>query len=657
MMSRVRLFALVLLSFAASARGGTPELRGFVLGKGDSPAPNVLEAKSGGRLSVSGTGRRASAHLDEGGFAGFSTEELNFTFVARMKGAVGGGKGARFGLAVQAGLAGNDKAVSLMYDAAEARRCVQWFMRYHVVANTHQGSRRCFIEGHDLRFDQPDGLWLKLVRRYPYVELSASKDGKSWEKMPYLPVLSQAKVWVGLQVTAGGDGKEPLTATFDNVSFAIDPGDARSIDTPATFKEHAPDGKKYTIYFAKVNTGTTAKPAFATSYVIVPDGMDAKKMRCLLWTPGSKEIATVGGGTLAFRSGKKDTPEAGLRLPADFDQDEGVYHTDKLDPVHAMLEHHGILRMGTLHFSYQESLERLAKISGIPQLAHLPFVATGASAAGGRASTAARKLPELAVACAPTLIGAAGIEEVDKYAQVPFLHIVGSKDGVHLRQVVEAAAVEREKHALWGAAPMWWVYHHTHKQMALMDPYFADCVARRVPSGHDFSTGPAKLNALKEEDGYLGLIDSWETNYPQAVPFKDYQGDRSKTVWLPTSRVARAWQSFVSYDPRTVIHFPTFEGNNTIGQPQPNGWRNSHLAADEPFEMVASGPTGEAVKVRFYADLEPLKVARQDRSQPYRLTAAGLPPGLHVLYAITTIGGTVEISRPVTVMFHRRAPK
>lgn len=657
-MPRVCLLALTLLSFAASsASAAAPELRGFVLGKEDGPASDVLKAGSGERVSVTGAGRRASAHLDEGAFAGLATEELNFTFVARLTGATGGGKSARYGLAARAGLAGNEKAVSLTYDAAEASRCVQWFMRHHVVANTHQGSRRCFVDGHDARFDQREGLWLKLVRRYPYVALFASKDGKTWEKMPYRPVLLQAKVWVGLQATAGGDGKQSLTATFDNISFAVDKGDGASVDTPKTFKEYVPAGKKYTIYFAKVNTGTTAKPAFATSYVIVPDGMDAKKMRCLLWTPGSKEIATAGGGTLAFRSGKKDTPEAGLRLPADFDQDEGAYRTDKLDPDHAMLEHHGILRMGTLHFAYKESLERLAKVSGIPQLANLPFVATGASAAGGRASVAARKFPELAVACSPTLIGAAGVEEVDMYGHIPFLHIVGSKDGVHLRQVTEAAALEREKHALWGSAPMWWVYHHTHKQMALTAPYFADCIALRVPSGHEFGMGPAKLNALKEDDGYLGLIDTWESNYPQAVPFKDYKGDRGKTVWLPTARVARAWQAFASYDPRTVIHFPAFEGHNTIGQPQPNDWHNSHLMADDPFELVASGPIGEGANVRFFADLEPLKVVRQDPSNPYRLTAAGLSPGLHVLYAITVVGEKEEISRPVTVMFHRRNMK
>ena len=89
--------------------------------------------------------------------------------------------------------------------------------------------------------------------------------------------------------------------------------------------------------------------------------------------------------------------------------------------------------MGTLHRAYRQSLKRLAEVSGIAEIEHLPFVSTGASAAGGSASRAAREFPEFAVASSPTLIGPAGIQDVDQYAQVPLLHIIGSRDGVHLR--------------------------------------------------------------------------------------------------------------------------------------------------------------------------------------------------------------------------------
>ena len=647
----LRVGAILLAILAAGPLGAAevPKMRAYVLGKPDQPAPDMLRSSEAGACTVKAVGRDAYGHMDEGVFAGFETDAPAFTLVARISKGIEGGASPKFGLVVRAGLAGNDKAVALRYDGYQGNRCLQWFMRYHVVGSTHQGSGRCFVDGTDKRFAAPAGLWLKLVRRYPYIDMYASLDGQAWERLAYQAVLLPGKVWAGLQVTAGG--AEGASAAFDNIRFTVDDPPA---DAPSTFKEYTPP-QKYTVYFAKVNLGAPDAPAWATAYAIVPDGTDPKAMRCFFWTPGSKEIALAGGGTLAFRSGAKDTPEAGLRLPADFDRDEGAYHTDRLDTEYAMWGHCGVLRLGTLHHAYHESLKRLAEVSGVRQLANLPFVSTGNSAAGGSASAAARQFPEFAVATAPCLIGSAGIEDVAKVPGLPLLFLVGSQDGSHLSSIKQAAPLARQHHAVWGSAPMWTVHHHPHKQRALMYPYFADCVGLRVPKGHDFASGPAKLKSLREEDGWLGLMDTWQTNFPKAVPFKEFKGDLKNTVWLPTERVARAWQAFVSYNPRTVIHFPMFEGHNTSGQAQPNDWHNSDLAADEPFEIAASGPLGEGLKVEYYFDAhQPLAIARQDPGRPYRVTAKGLPPGLHVLYAVTRWDGQEEISRPVSIMFFPR---
>lgn len=628
-----------------------PKLQGYALGS-PQPSPDVLRVGAGGLVTLKAAGLDATGHQDDGSFAGMETDALNFTFVARVAKGVAGGRNPKYGIAVREGLAKNARVVSVRYDGWEGNRCIQWFMRYHVVGSTHHGSQRCFLDGADKRFDKTEGMWLKLVRRYPYVDVFASDDGKAWRQLAYKPVLRQPKVWVGLHAVAGGAPAD-ASATFDNISFTADSGDV-SVETPQTYKEYAPTGK-YTIWFAKLNAGTAASPAYTTAYVVVPHGMDPARMRALLWTPGSKELLLADGNSLPFASGPAGTPEAGMRFPPDMKEREGPYVTDKLTPEHAMLAHYGILRMGSLAPMYHEAVKRVAELSKVPQIANLPFLSTGASGAGGGASAVARKFAPFAVATSPTLIGTAGIEEVDKHHNIPFLFIVGSRDGGHLAQIKQAAPVCRARHALWGSAPMWMVYHHPHKQKALMYPYFVDVTAMRVPADHDFAKGPAKLNELKEEDGYLGLIDTWETSFPQAVPFKQYKGDPANAVWLPNARVARAWQAFVSFNPRTVIHFPMFEGHNCIGQAQPYGWHNSHMAAKEPFEIVASGPVGEGLKVEFYSDLQPLRVLKQpDKANPYRLTVEGLAPGLHVLYAITTVDGRQEISRPVTVMFHAR---
>lgn len=661
--SLVVVSALAVFAGHAAVRGNDlPKLTAVFLKQPDESAAKLVVDKQNGTLVVTGAGGETSGHMDDGTFVGFETGALNFTFIGRIAEAGTIVPGTRIGIVARDGVAPNAKSVSLRLEGTLDAARVQWRMRYHVVANTHQGSKRAFIDGTvpDINALEKSGLWLKMVRRYPYIDLATSKDGQTWETIPYRSMLQAGKIWVGVQVVGGGDAKTPITATFDHLSFTVDKGPGASSDTPAAFQEYTSPPRKDKIVFAKVNLGTDAKPAYGTAFAIIPEGLAAKAIRAYWWTPGNKEITLADGTSMPFR---RDGPKSagGLRLPADFEKDEGIYYTDKLSPIHAHLAHHGIIRLGTLHDAFDDSVKRLAEVSGIPELKNLPFVSTGASATGGRASMVARKYPDRAVASSPTLLGAAGVEEVAKYPHLPFLHIVGSKDGPHLQQIIDAAAPERAAHALWGSAPMWLVYHHTHKQRALMEPFFIECLRLRLPANHDFAAGPAKLKTLKEEDGYLGFIETWESNFPKVVAFREFKGDIKKTVWLPTPLVARTWQAFVSYDPKTIIQFPMFEGDGGTGHPLPNGWRQSIMTADEPFEIAASGPLssgsrGKDVKVTFYADLEPLK-AKTHGDNPYRVTAAGLPPGLHVIYAITNVDGQEEISRPVTVMFHSRGGK
>ena len=633
--------AFLLMATLATRAAEMPKLSAYVLGKADQPAPEMLSMQGDEACTVKAVGREATAGNDEGVFAGFQTEAPHFTFVARIAKGIADGTVPKYGLAVRPGLTGNEKAVTLRYDRYEKHQCLQWFMRHYSPLDTHEGSGRCFLDGIDKRFAAREGVWLKIVRRYPFIELYASADGKAWQEINYRPVLMAAKLWVGFQVTAGG--AQDAAAAFDNIRFTVD---SVAGDSPATFRE-LPPPRSYTIYFAKVNTGDAAAPVYKSFSLIVPDGTDMKKVRCLWWLPGDKEIDLANGSGLAFRSGPT-TQTAGLRLPADFDQDEGAYRTDKLDPKYAVLAHEGLLTMGSLDPSYPAAVKRLAEISGIRELANLPFVTTGASAAGGAASRAAQMHREFAVAAAPTLIGSAGMEGVDKHRDLPTLWVVGSQDGNHLQQVTAAAPICREQHALWGSAPMWSVHHRNQKKHALLYPYFIEIARLRVPAQHDFAAGPAKLTPLREEDGWLGLIDTWQGNCPQAAPFKDFKGDLKKTVWLPNERVARAWQAFVSNRPLTVIHFPAFDGECRPGVQR----HNSLLAAGEPFEIVASGPTGGDVKVEFFYDAQqPLKVRQAQAGNPYRITAEGLPAGVHVIYAVTTIAGEREISRPVPAMF------
>jgi hypothetical protein len=69
-----------------------------------------------------------------------------------------------------------------------------------------------------------------------------------------------------------------------------------------------------------------------------------------------------------------------------------------------------------------------------------------------------------------------------------------------------------------------------------------------------------------------------------------------------------------------------------------------------------SGPVGSGVRVEYYAGLQKLRVLKKYDNNPYLVQLEGLPPGLHVIHAVTTRGDFQEISHPSTVMFQQREP-
>jgi hypothetical protein len=248
----------------------------------------------------------------------------------------------------------------------------------------------------------------------------------------------------------------------------------------------------------------------------------------------------------------------------------------------------------------------------------------------------------------------AGAKNADRRVlATPHLHVFGSRDGGHLKDAESWIPRLRENRALWAPTPMWRVYHRQHKSYSIIFPYFLEVLRLRVPSGVDYAQGPPRLKTLDPNSGWYGMAKTWTTNYPHVVPARRYRGNSKDRVWLPNELTARIWQAYVSQNPKTIIHFPMFEGHNNYGQPNPHGWHNSFLAADEPFELVASGPLGTDLNVEYYAGLTRLEVL-EEHSTPYRVTLQAPEPGLHAIYAITEWNGQREISRPVTIMFQKR---
>ncbi len=633
--------------FAAPAAGETlgPE-DVTIVRLGREPAPEAsLGQWEGGALTLQATGREAYMGRDEATFAGFRTDASNFTFVARVVKAPSGTPNPKYGVTVRDGLSGTDKCFNVRYDGYSGNRCIQWFMRYHVAPSDHDGARRCFLAATNPKMTLTDGFWLRLRRRYPFVDADLSEDGRTWVPVDrHRQVVLAQTVWVGVMATAGGSGRQ-TPVVYDHLSFTVGEGVGR-VETRDAYQEYHPPVGPYEMTLAR----TKVDDDEISPFVLMPKGYDRSKVRAILWSAGSKEVGLADGTQLAFEEGK-----GSLRRPKGMEGWEGTYEVKGIRPFNQILAHCGLVRVGGAFHpkQYRQALRALAEATGIRELPNLPFVVTGASFAGGYSAQAAALYPEQCVASAPVVIGMAGAKTADEAVlRTPHLHVYGSRDGVHLRTANETMPRLREKGALWANGPMWMVAHRQHKADAIIYPYFLECLRLRLPEKHDYAKGP-NLKALREEDGWFGLAETWETSFPEVVPVKDYKGDSKRLVWLPTELTARIWQAFVSFDPRTVIHFPMFEGRPTYGGRRPHGWHNSYMEAGVPWELVASGPLGDDLKVEYYAGLEKLEVLKVHGS-PYRVTLGALPPGLHAIYAITTVDGIREISRPVTVLFQKR---
>ncbi len=648
----VRFGALLLVALVAAgcAVAGQVELTAELL---DDETDEPVGRWDDDRYILSGRGRGALPHEEVGGgFAYITTDALNFTFTARIAEPAEEGPYPRYGLSVRTGTGAYDRTLLLRYAVYDQFQCVQWYYRHGAARSTAHGANRTYRHGLLEDMTEPAGHWLRVVREYPVYRLYISTDGENWREVAedYCFTLMAREVSVGLLITSG-DPERMTSAVFDNISFVEEPAEPDAI-TEELYREYCPEMEAWRMYLIQADgrRGEAAECAF----ILKPKSLAFEDIRALYYSAGSKEVMHTGRRMMRWDSG----PD-GRRKPSEMDEWDGVMEIDDLRSWYHILAHNKIARVGGVFGpdDYESIIRQLAEKTGAENLPNLPFVVTGASFAGGMSARAARLMPEKTVASAPSIIGMAGADtDREDVLAVPHLHVIGSRDGGHLDDVQRRDSELRRKGALWAQAPMWWVEHRWSRTDQIVVPYFLRLIEMRVPEDADASAGPVRLGQLDESDGFLGLHDTWDGNWPEVVPFAevDEQQRRGNASWLPDEFTARLWQSFVAQWPRTVIHFPRFDGNEGFAGPRPEGREIHFMAADEPFELLAAGPIGDDVTVEYYAGLEKLEVLNRHRDNPYIVRLRGLSPGLHVIYAITTVDGEREISWPQPILFQGR---
>jgi poly(3-hydroxybutyrate) depolymerase len=123
---------------------------------------------------------------------------------------------------------------------------------------------------------------------------------------------------------------------------------------------------------------------------------------------------------------------------------------------------------------------------------------------------------------------------------VPGMLFVGGKDlEFRTNTITGLFAVNRRGGALWALADEPGVAHVVGRSRDVALIFFEDVLALRVGKGE-----PAALAAVSEKSGFIGDL---KANTFQAMG--DAAAPNYPTAWLPTARVARAWQALATEKP------------------------------------------------------------------------------------------------------------
>jgi dienelactone hydrolase len=185
-----------------------------------------------------------------------------------------------------------------------------------------------------------------------------------------------------------------------------------------------------------------------------------------------------------------------------------------------------------------DALGVFAKQSGHGELAGAPMVLWGMSAGGQFNYEFAAWKPERVVAFVVNKGGIYYSALVPRAARsVPALLFVGDKDlAFRTNTIVGLFAVNRRAGALWALVNEPDTAHAVGRSRDLGAMFFADVLAQRLSFG--------TLTTMDGATGFIGDLGAGTFQPAAGLPAPGVP-----TAWLPTERIARAWQAVVTGKP------------------------------------------------------------------------------------------------------------
>jgi len=309
-----------------------------------------------------------------------------------------------------------------------------------------------------------------------------------------------------------------------------------------------------------------------------------------------------------------------------------------------------------LRKALEVGLKEFAEKSGHPELPNLPLLGVGHSA-GGMVTSVLLKTPErMLTAC----VSCGWIVDPQKLqpseSDVPLLFTLGAiPDAFKMLPGVESNFLPaRKKGLLWGLGLQWGCAHDFANSATLFIPWCEAIADARIPKDASPLTGPVKLKALREQDGWLGDRGSWETHFATVASWADYPGDKSAALWLPNRYVACVWRAFQSKDPPVILEVSTADGKVKLPAASPKVERGMMADANEDLLLEAIVRANLPLRrVQFYdGDV----LIGETPLAPWRVTWKNASQGPHAVFAQwETLEGKPGVSNPALVVV-RSAP-
>ena len=276
----------------------------------------------------------------------------------------------------------------------------------------------------------------------------------------------------------------------------------------------------------------------------IPPGANFDKAEFRLWLPPN--VATVRGIALLVpgsngdgRAQVIDTVWQAFAVKHQFAL-IGVRFTDQPHEQNFLEDY-----INVSHGSGQTLLDAISALGAStkhPELASAPMLLWGMSAGGQFNYEFVAWKPERVIAFVVNKGGVYYSALLPREARnVPGMLFVGGKDlEFRTNTIVGLFAVNRRAGALWALAEEPGAAHIVGRSRDVAIPFYEDVLAIRHPPSHQ--SGP--LLPMPDRGGYIGDLKQKTFQLLTDLP-----APTVPTAWLPTERVAKAWQAMMTSQP------------------------------------------------------------------------------------------------------------